>query len=314
VGDNGADVEALQRGLNSRLGLEPPLDVDGDFGPATAEALRRFQRSRGLDPTGVADARTWESLGPIPAAGEADVPPPEVVNSQPDNRRPPELLTGPPFVSSKVWVVLNARTGAVLAGKDESKAVDMASTTKVMTALVALRRAKVEPALLDETVVFSERADKTTGSTAGVRAGERLPLRDLLYGLLLPSGNDASVAIGEHVGRRLPDETTDDPLDRFIAEMNRTAAELGLSETHYANTHGLTAAGHHTSPRDLARLSRVALDEPVFARCVNTARRGCVLTDAEGHTRNVVWKNTNRLLDTEGYDGVKTGTTGAAGS
>jgi D-alanyl-D-alanine carboxypeptidase (penicillin-binding protein 5/6) len=92
------------------------------------------------------------------------------------------------------------------------------------------------------------------------------------------------------------------------------AAELGLRETHFVNPHGLPAAGHRSSARDLAKLAQVALLDPTFARVVATPRRGATLVDGEGKTRNVIWTNTNKLLEFEGYDGVKTGTTTAAGA
>jgi serine-type D-Ala-D-Ala carboxypeptidase (penicillin-binding protein 5/6) len=316
-GDQGAAVERLQRLLNGRLDPSPALGVDGDFGPATRAAVTRFQRSRRLEPTGTADARTWEALGPATApASDPEPPAPEVVNAGKPEKKPADPIDGPPFVTVKAWAVVDGKNGELLGGHDESKALDMASTTKIMTALVVLRTAKDTDGL-DEMVTFTERADKTTGSTSGIRAGERLPVRELMYGLLLPSGNDASVALAEHFGSRLgppaEGQEKDDSLDRFIAEMNRVAGELGLRETHFANTHGLTAAKHHTSARDLAKLARVALGEPVFAACVATSRRGCTVVDKDGKRRNVVWSNTNRLLGTEGDDGVKTGSTGAAG-
>ncbi len=316
-GDSGPAVERLQRGLNARLDPSPGLSVDGDFGGGTRSALVRFQRARGLDPSGVADEATWKALGPIPAA-VVDVPPPEVVNAERRARRPADPLDGPPFVSSRAWAIADGRTGRLLWGLDEAKPLEMASTTKVMTALVVLRLAAGDPKALDEVVTFSKRADETPGSTSGVRAGERLPARELLYGLLLPSGNDASVALAEHYGGRLPGAdgpgAGGDPLARFVAEMNRAAAGLGLAETHYANPHGLPAPGHRSSARDLARLAAAAMADPTFAATVATARRGCTLADAEGHERNVAWTNTNPLLQVEGYDGVKTGTTSAAGS
>jgi D-alanyl-D-alanine carboxypeptidase (penicillin-binding protein 5/6) len=288
-----------------------------------------------LSPTGEVDAKTWDALGADQGAAP-EPPAPEVVNARLHVKQPPDPLDGPPFVTAKAWAVIEGKTGALVAGHDEDKPLDMASTTKMMTALVVLRAARARPGLLDETVTFSERADRTQGSTSGIRAGESLPLRELLYGLLLPSGNDASVALGEHVGARLDPLTSSggngqkdtdngrpgtpsDPLARFVAEMNRVAAGLGLEGTHFVNTHGLTASGHHASARDLARLAREALRDPTFAAVVATPERGCALTapgkdnDQDKRTRNVVWTNTNLLLSTEGYDGVKTGTTAAAG-
>ena len=136
-----------------------------------------------------------------------------------------------------------------------------------MTAYLVLRLAAEHPEVLGEQVTFSRRADDTPGSTAGVRAGEQLTAGELLYGLLLPSGNDASVALAEQFGSRLaPSNETpgngpapDDPLDQFVAAMNRAAAELGMRETSYQNPHGLTAEGHISSARDLLTLTAVAI-------------------------------------------------------
>jgi D-alanyl-D-alanine carboxypeptidase (penicillin-binding protein 5/6) len=316
-GDTGRAVEDLQRNLNAKLDPSPDLSIDGDFGSGTRAAVERFQRARGLKPTGVADTATLAALGPPPK--EAEVPPPGVVNARPVERRPPDPLDGPPYVTAKAWVVVDGRTGAVVAGHREAEPLEMASTTKMMTALVVLRIAKDDPEAFDEVVTFSGRADRTPGSTSAVRTGERVRVRELLYGLLLPSGNDASVALAEHFGGRLdpPADSPNvaDPLPRFVAEMNRVAGELGLDETHFANTHGLPARDHHASARDLARLASVALADPTFARVVATPRRGAHLDGPrEGEGRNVIWNNTNHLLGIEGYDGVKTGTTGAAGA
>ena len=316
-GDNGPAVEGLQRSLNARLAPSPGLDVDGDFGDGTRAALVRFQRSEGLPPTGLADPATREALGPAPAAEPAP-PPPEVVNARVVARRPADPLDGPPFTAAAAWAVADGKTGATIWGSNEAAIREPASTTKIMTALVVLRLAKADPKVLDEVVIFTERADRTPGSTSGLHAGERLPARELLYGLLLPSGNDAAEAFAEHFGPRLAPEAgaTGEAAApaRFAAEMNRVAAELGLRETHFANPHGLPAAGHRSSARDLARLAHAALADPTFAAVVATPRRGSAPVDAEGHARNVVWANTNNLLTIEGYDGVKTGTTAAAGA
>ena len=317
VGDHGTEVEGPQRVLNARLAPSPELDVDGDFGEATRLALARFQKANGLAATGVADPTTRKALGP-PPQGEPLVPAPEVVNAQPLAKKPADTLDGPPFTSSAAWAIADGKTGEILWGRLEDKPLEMASTTKMMTALVVLRLAKADPKTLDEVVTFSERADKTVGSTSGVRAGESVPVRELLYGLLLPSGNDAAEAFAEHFGDRLLSAaipgSSPEPTARFVAEMNRVAEELGLRETRFANPHGLPAPDHRSSARDLARLAQVALRDPTFAAVVATSRRGATLVDAAGHRRDVVWSNTNKLLEFEGYDGVKTGTTNAAGA
>jgi serine-type D-Ala-D-Ala carboxypeptidase (penicillin-binding protein 5/6) len=244
-------------------------------------------------------------------------PAPQITQAQVPRIGPADSLVGPPFVTARSWAIADGRTGAILWGHDEAKTVDMASTTKIMTAFVVLRLAAREPGMLAETVTFTKRADDTIGSSAKVKVGERLPLGELLYGLLLPSGNDAAVAIAEHCGGRLKtaDDTpgTTDHFLRFIALMNRTAVELGLKETHFVNPNGLPADGHHSSARDLARLTHHALALPAFAAYVSTPKHVSSLVDAHGQRRDVDWTNTNRLLETEGYDGVKTGTTQAAG-
>ena len=249
---------------------------------------------------------------------EPPVPAPEVVNAEKKPRQPPNAPDGPPYTTVKAWAIADGRTGEVLWGHREKEPLEPASTTKVMTALVVVRLMAKDPKVGDEIVTFSRRADRTVGSSSEVREGERLPVRELLYGLLLPSGNDASVAFAEHFGGRLkpPADGTkkEDPFARFIAEMNRVAAELGLHETHFENPNGLPAPTHRSSARDLARLARHALAEPAFAAVVSTRKHGCTLVDGEGKRRNVVWTNTNHLLDTEGYDGVKTGTTQGAGT
>ena len=250
----------MQRTLNARLTPSPNLDVDGDFGSITRDAVIRFQRERGLPPLGSVDARTREALGtPPPPRDDRDVPPPSAVNTAKVAKEPPDPLDGPPYVGSKAVVIVDGKTGEVVWGKDEARVLEMASTTKMTTALIVGRLAAKDSKVLDEIVTFSKRADDTSGSTSGVRAGERLPVRELLYGLLLPSGNDAATAVAEHFGGRFPKvdgPSGDDPLPRFIAEMNRVAEGLKLKETHYANPHGLPAADHHSSARDLARLAR----------------------------------------------------------
>lgn len=310
-GDSGAGVEALQRMLNARGKPSPGLGVDGDFGPSTHEALVRFQESHGLKATGVTDLETWKALGPVPPP-PPEPPSPEVVNAEKRAKRPADALKGAPFTTCKAWAVADGKTGELIEGHRADEPLDMASTTKIMTAYVVLQAVKKDPKLLEETVTFSRRADRTFGSTSGVREGESLPMGELMYGLLLPSGNDASVALGEFVGERF--EGSGDSLGRFVEEMNRQAKAMGLKETHFANTHGLTAKGHHTSARDLARLAASALKDPLFAKVVSTSKRGCRLVGPEGKTRNVVWSNTNQLLGIEGYTGVKTGTTTPAGA
>jgi D-alanyl-D-alanine carboxypeptidase (penicillin-binding protein 5/6) len=229
-------------------------------------------------------------------------------------KAPADRLDGPPFVTAKAWAVADGRTGRVLWGENEAEPRPIASTTKVMTAWIVLRLAEQDPKVMDQEIVFSERAAATPGSSAKLHKGERLPVRELLYGLLLPSGNDAAVALAEHFGPRFkadsPSES--DPVKLFVAEMNRRAVALGLKETTYLDPNGLSR--NLSSARNLAALTARALEDQRFRDYVRTRRHQYDVTGPDGVKRPVTWENTNKLLDVDGYDGVKTGTTNAAGN
>lgn len=232
--------------------------------------------------------------------------------------KPRDALSGPPFVACRNWVIADAQTGKILWESDGSEAVDTASTTKIMTAYVILKLAEKERNVLDEPVVFSERAAKTAGSSCKVRAGEKLAVRELLYGLLLPSGNDAAIALAEHFGLRFEPPSRrkgeTDAVARFVAEMNRAAASLKLTESKYINPNGLPEKGHVSSARDLARLTAAAERLPLFKEYVSCRQHEAQAIGRDKSPRPIVWKTTNRLLTITGYTGVKTGYTKAAGS
>ncbi len=323
MGVQGELVEMLQRTLNSRLKASPAISVDGEFGPQTQAAVIRFQQQQGLHASGEVDAATWQALGPL-IDEDADVPDPDAVNSVDLPTVSPDPLEGPPIVSCHAWAILDAKTGQMLWSQNERQRLDPASTTKIMTAFIAFQLAEKDPSILEQNVIFSERADQTVGSTSDLKAGEIIPLGELLYGLLLPSGNDAAVAVAEFTGTQLPatsdavatqdERFANDPLFRFVERMNYTASELGLEDTSYRNPHGLTADGHVTSVRDLARLARHAMELPRFREVVGTRQHGCRVRSRQGYVRNVLWKNTNQLLEIDGFSGIKTGTTRAAGA
>lgn len=323
VGAAGPLVQAVQRTLNARTDPSPELSIDGDYGPATKAAVQAFQRQKGLAPTGEVGPDTFKALGPLVEAEV--VPAPEAVNTADLPRLPRESLDGPPLVTCKAWAIGDAKTGELLHGDKADAKLDIASTTKLMTAYLVCKLATDDPKVLDEVVTFSATADKTIGSTADVREGEQVSVGELLYGLMLPSGNDAATALAEHFGGRMasgspsasggrqpPDETA--PAATFVAEMNRTAEALGMVDTHYENPHGLTAKDHKSSARDQLKLASAALQLPLVRKVISTRQHGTKLIGPGGYERNIVWKNTNRLLGIDGYLGVKTGTTDAAGA
>jgi D-alanyl-D-alanine carboxypeptidase (penicillin-binding protein 5/6) len=355
VGSVGPRVESLQRYLNQKLDPAPGLAVDGDFGPATEAAVVRLQRSIGVDATGKFDLATSQKLGPVDGIGLIDPALPDpaaMASTQPDPSILPDLdpdapktkeldASATPVVSARAWAIGDGTTGKILHGSDENLPLDNASTTKLMTAWLVAKLARQDPSVLEETLTFSERADTTEGSTADVAAGEKLRIGDLLYGLLLPSGNDAATALAEHFGTRLQilNASGNDPqserngngnsnrngnsnshsriktpYDRFIDAMNAEAVAMGLTNTGYKNPHGLTADGHTSTAADLVKLAHASLSDPLIRKIVSTARHRGEITRPDGTKREAVWLNTNRLLAIEGYDGLKTGTTTAAGA
>lgn len=313
LGSAGPLVEGLQRTLNARLKPSPGLSVDGDFGPNTESALLAFQKQAGLEPTGVVDRSVWAKLGPLVTADDP-APSPKAVARKNTQKRPPESLEGPPVVTCKAWCFVDGETGEMLAGDNENGTRDPASVTKIMTAHLVLTYAEEHPEALDQVVTFSKRADETPGSTSAVREGEKLPVKELLYGLMLPSGNDASVALAEHFGEQIRPDGEGTSYDRFVAEMNAEAKRLGMENTGYKNPHGLTAKGHVTTAWDMTLLAREAMKHALLREIVSTRQHVYTVQSEAGYEREVVWNNTNRLLGHEGYIGVKTGTTGAAGA
>lgn len=317
LGATGELVETLQRTLNARLKPSPKLTADGDFGTTTQSVVIRFQKERNLTATGIVSEEVWQALAPL-VLPPSDVPAPEIVNKEVLPRLPRDPVVGPPIVSAKAWAVGDLATGRLVGHSKGDERLPMASTTKVMTALVVMNFGVADPQKLEEMVEFSSRADRTGGTSSGIRAGERLPVRELLYGLMLPSGNDAAVALAEHFGHHCapPPELakTQDPLVKFVAEMNRAAAKLGLKNTQFTNPHGLPDKSHYSSANDLFQIASAASRFPLLTECASARQHGCRLLGPEGYQRNIIWKNTNELLEIEGYQGLKTGTTSAAGS
>lgn len=194
-------------------------------------------------------------------------------------------------------VLIDVASGRILYGKQIDLRLPMASTTKIMTAIIA-----VEKGNLKDTVIASFRAQNTGGSSIYLQAGERLTLEELLYGLMLQSGNDAAVAIAEHVGGSV---------EGFVDMMNYKAMEIGAYNTSFANPHGLDAWNHYTTARDLATITAYALRNETFSKIVSTKLKKIPWW---GRDYDRVLKNKNKLLwRLEGCDGVKTGFTSKAG-
>lgn len=201
------------------------------------------------------------------------------------------------YVSADAAILMDARTGQVLYAKNPFKKRPPASTTKVITALLA-----IESGRLSDLVRVSRKAAGTEGSSIYLSAGEALSLRDLLYGALLKSGNDACVAIAEHIAGST---------QRFAVLMNTRALAMGALNTRFVNPHGLPDKNHYTTAYDLALIGRHALANRTFAEIVGTKDK---VIDWPGKSWDRKLKNTNKLLWRYSWaDGIKTGTTNAAG-
>ncbi len=206
-----------------------------------------------------------------------------------------------PVVTARAAALVDAGSGRLLWGLRPHLPLPPASTTKIMTALLALELGR-----LDEEVTVSRGAEGVEGSSLYLRAGDRYPLGELLEGLLLVSANDAAVAIAEHLAGSV---------ENFALLMTGRARSLGLGHTTFRNPHGLTEAGHLTSAYYLARLARFALRDGRFARLVARVEGQAAGRGAAGEPLLEPLWNTNRLLTSYRWaEGVKTGTTAAAGA
>lgn len=213
------------------------------------------------------------------------------------NAEPVAELSGKKGVTAKSAILIEASTGRVLYEKNAFERMPMASTTKIMTAILA-----IENSNLSDTVVVSPKASDVGESSIWLAAGEKMTMSDMLFGLMLASGNDAAVAIAEHVAGSV---------DEFSQMMNAKAKEIGAYNTNFCNPNGLPIDDHYTTAYDLALISAYAMKNDFFKELVKTQYK---TIPWEGHEYNRVVKNKNKLLwQYEGGNGIKTGYTKAAG-
>ena len=204
-------------------------------------------------------------------------------------------LNDEPKINSRSAVVIDRKSKNIIYGKNENVKKAMASTTKIMTAMVVIQNTN-----LNNIVEISKKAAGTGGSRLGLKAGDKITVKDLLYGLLLRSGNDCAVALAEYVAGSVPE---------FSNLMNQNAQMLGLNNTHFVTPHGLDEEEHYTTAYELAILADYALNNKVFAQIVNT-KSYTININKSSKTLN----NTNELLgNLNGVYGVKTGFTNGAG-
>lgn len=206
-------------------------------------------------------------------------------------------LLAAPSISGECACLYLPQNNSFIFEKNADRRHPMASTTKIMTALVVLENAD-----LQEAVIVSEKAVGVEGSSAYLRAGDRFTVEDLLYALMLASANDAATALAIHVAGSE---------EAFADLMNETATALSLTDTHFTNPHGLYHKEHYTTAADLAKISAAAMENEVFSRIVSTKSK--VITSADGETVRTL-QNHNKLLRAyEDCVGIKTGFTKDSG-
>lgn len=202
--------------------------------------------------------------------------------------------TNLPDINSRAAIVIDRATNTILYGKNENEHRKMASTTKIMTCLLV-----IENCNLSETIEVSKKSAGIGGSRLGLKTGDKITINDLLYGLMLCSGNDTAVALAEHIGGSI---------EGFAEIMNNRAKELGLENTHFVTPHGLDADEHYTTAYELAKLTNFALNNEIFAKIVGT---NTYTVTINGYPKTI--SNTNELLgNLNGVYGVKTGFTNGA--
>lgn len=206
---------------------------------------------------------------------------------------------GKKLSNAKAMIVIEQSTGRVLYCENEHEKLPMASTTKIITAIYAIEH----NADLDKDVEIPKQAVGISGTSIGLKEGEHLTIRELLYGLMLRSGNDCAVALAIE---------TSGSIQKFAEDVNAFLKDLGLKETNIKNPHGLSEKEHYTSAHDLAKVTAYAMKNPTFKEIVSTKEKKISNELESKYNRNL--KNKNKLLSKfEGADGVKTGFTMSAG-
>ncbi len=202
-----------------------------------------------------------------------------------------------PRITAKAAILVDMDTGKILYSRNADKQLEMASTTKMMTAILVL-----ESMPLNQKVKVPAAAVGMAGSVLGLQRGETFTVEQLLYALLVPSANDAAVTLA------VADAGS---VKAFVAKMNARAAEMGLSNTHFVNNCGLHVPGHFSSAKDMAKIASYAMRDPMFRRIVST--REYTLPRAGGAAPRLIKTSNELLKDVDWVNGIKTGSTPWAG-
>ena len=212
-----------------------------------------------------------------------------------------------PRISSDSWIITSIN-GRVIDSHNASQVREMASLTKIMTCIIVIEETMRNRRSFHEIVRISEQSVNVIGTKAGLQAHDSLKVWDLLHALMLPSGNDAALALAEFIGKLFDPAS---PVSGFISKMNAMAKGLKLDVTTFGNPHGLSNLVNLSNAKNLACLVSYAMGNMLFRKVVGRRNYECMVFGSDG-PRKVSWENTNKLLY-KGFCGVKTGFTPSAG-
>jgi serine-type D-Ala-D-Ala carboxypeptidase (penicillin-binding protein 5/6) len=226
------------------------------------------------------------------------------------------LAAGPVPVAASSWMIVDDNTGHVLAASGQNEKRQIASLTKIATAMVVLDWAEASGTSLSTLVSVPSEVSGVGGvNPCQLQPGDQVSLRDLLYSAMMSSDNHAAYTLAQNVGQRLPNPQALSPVDNFSAQMNALARQLGMKRSLFLNPHGLDSMSPppHSTAADLARLTRYAYSHAGFNFYVSQPTREISIQGIDGTTRGFLLRNTNELLGRDGIEGVKTGRTQLAG-
>ncbi|CAK62493.1 unnamed protein product (macronuclear) [Paramecium tetraurelia] len=233
-------------------------------------------------------------------------------------------LLNPPQTTALSWCIVTS-IGDELASKSPSLKLEVASLTKIMTAYTAIQLSDIIQFQNETFIRIPRIATQIGGTSAFLRRDDTLSLEELLYALMLPSGNDAAISIALHFGSILNthrrqkiasyitcdtiqgfyDDTQMSNMNRFVRQMNENAMKLGMRDSQFSNPHGLSSKANKSTALDMCRMSSAYMKIPILKQICNSKSYSC---------RNYEWFNTNQLLHFENYSGIKTGITPNAGA
>lgn len=214
------------------------------------------------------------------------------------------------------WIIVDDQTGHILAGQGATQRLQIASLTKIATAMVVMDWADTQKASLAEMATVPPAVAGVGGmNPCGLQPGDRVSLRDLMYASMMTSDNHAAYTLAHHVGSRLPNPNRLPAVDNFTSYMNALARKLGMRRTVFLNPHGLDnmTPPPTSTAADVARLTRYAYAHAGFNFYVSQPTREIAIEGVDGTTRGFLLRNTNQLLGQDGIVGVKTGRTARAG-